>query len=116
MHRRLIFLFYLFASSLLFSQGASNAVTTTTDGSCMDREEKQFRFYPGGKIQIASEVPGSIRILGWKKATVRVEAEKIVQGLSPELARKEMEKYPLRVRWNQTSAKVQVTGISFLNE
>jgi len=97
--------------NLLFSQEASNAVITTTDGSYVEKEEKQFRFFPGGKMQIASEVPGSIRIIGWKKATVLVEAEKIVEELPPELAKEEIGKHPLRVRWNQTSANILVGGL-----
>jgi DUF4097 and DUF4098 domain-containing protein YvlB len=111
MRRCLVFLHCLFALNLLFSQEAPNTVITMSDGSYVEKEEKQFRFFPGGKMQIASEVPGSIRIIGWKKATVHVEAEKIVEGLSPEPAKEEIGKHPLRVRWNQTSANIQVSGI-----
>ena len=110
MHRVLVFLFCLFASNLL-SQELPGAGTVAQDDSYLEGEEKQFKFYPGGKMQIVSEVPGSIRIIGWKRGTVRVEAEKIVHGLTPEQAKEEIAKSPLRVRWNQTSARIQVNGI-----
>ncbi len=110
MQRYLLLLFCLFVPNLL-CQETTSTVASAPDGSYVEKEEKQFRFYPGGKILIASEVPGSIRIIGWKKGSVQVEAEKIVHGLSPEQAKKEIEKYPLRVRWNQTSSKIQVNGV-----
>jgi DUF4097 and DUF4098 domain-containing protein YvlB len=74
----------------------------------VEREEKQFNFYPGGKIAISVAVPGSIRIIGWQKGSVRVEAEKIVYYLSPEEAKAALKQHPMRVRWNQTSASVRI--------
>jgi DUF4097 and DUF4098 domain-containing protein YvlB len=109
MHKCLIFLFFLFAQSLP-SQELPNTAAKAPDDSYTEREEKQFQFYPGGKMQIASEVPGFIRIIGWKKGTVQVQALKTVSGLSPEAARQEIEKHPLRVQWNQTSARIKVEG------
>ena len=109
MHKCLIFLFCLFASSNLSAQEPLNKADAP-DNSYVEREEKQFQFYPGGKMQIVSEVPGFIRIIGWKKGTVRVQSVKTVNGLSPEAARQEIEKHPLRVRWNQTSARIEVEG------
>jgi len=110
MHRCIPFLLFLFVSNL-FSQEAADIVGPDPDNPWVVREEKQFQFYPGGKMQIVSEVPGFIRIIGWKKGMVRVEAEKIVHGLSPESAGQESEIIPLRVRWNQTSARIEVSGI-----
>lgn len=110
MHRCFIFLICLFVTNLP-SQDLPNTVARASDDAYVEGEEKQFQFYPGGKMQIVSEVPGSIKIIGWKKGTVRVKAEKIVHGLSPETAGQEIAKYPIRVRWNQTSARIQVNGI-----
>jgi DUF4097 and DUF4098 domain-containing protein YvlB len=75
-----------------------------------EQEEKEFRFYPGGKMTIMSKLPGSIRIIGWEKGTVRVELEKIARGVSPDEAKSLFERYPLRVRYDQTSAKIEVDG------
>lgn len=110
MYRYLAALFCLIAP-YLFCQEAADIVEPAPDDPWVAKEEKQFQFYPGGKMQIVSEVPGFIRIIGWKKGTVRVEAEKIVHGLSQETAGREMERFPLRVRWNQTSARIEVSGI-----
>ncbi len=80
----------------------------------MEREEKQFTFYPGGKIEISAGASGSVKIIGWQKATVLVEAEKMVYYLSQEQAKTEMQHSPLRVRWTQTSATI-VTPVNTAN-
>jgi len=105
----LVFLFCLI-SSTLYSQGISDTVTTAPDELCRGFEEKEFRFYPGGKMTIKSEVPGSIRIVGWKKGAVRVEAEKLGTAVSRDCVESMSERYKLRVRYNQTMAKIEVTG------
>jgi len=76
----------------------------------VERQEKQFAFYPGGKIGIEAGVPGNIRIIGWEKATVRMEAEKIVYYLAPEQAKALVEQYPIRVRYTQTSVTVRIAS------
>jgi hypothetical protein len=106
----LIFLYCLIASSLS-SQEALKTADPTQEVPYVEHEQKQFQFYPGGKMQIVSEVPGDISIIGWKKASVRVEAEKIAYSPSPEKGKALMEQFPVRVRYNQTSAKIQVEGI-----
>jgi DUF4097 and DUF4098 domain-containing protein YvlB len=73
----------------------------------VEREEKQFNFYPGGKIEIYAGIPGSLKIVGWKKSTVRMEAEKIVYYDTPENAKALLKKTPIRVKWNQTSALIR---------
>ena len=105
----LLFLYCLIASNI-FPQDTSGSAAQAPEGPYVEHEEKQFHFYPGGKMQVLSEVPGDVRIIGWKNATVRVEAEKLVYSLPPEKAKAVMEKYPLHVRYNQTSAKIQVEG------
>jgi hypothetical protein len=113
----LIFFFVLFASNLP-SQERTPAEATMPDaspntppaGSYVEREEKQFQFYPGGRMTIHSTVSGNVRIIGWKKGIVRIEAEKIVRGLPPEQAKSLIGRFPIRTRWNQTSAVVEVGG------
>jgi hypothetical protein len=73
----------------------------------VEREEKQFNFFPGGKIEIFAEAPGSLKIIGWQKGSVRMEAEKIIYYLPPEQAKAEMQKLPVRTRWNQTNATIR---------
>lgn len=106
----LIFL-YCLTAAILFSQEPPETAATTGKISFSEHEEKEFRFYPGGKMQIRSGVPGYLRIVGWKKGAVRVEAEKTVRDLSPERAESIIKECPLRVRWNQTSARIQVEGV-----
>jgi DUF4097 and DUF4098 domain-containing protein YvlB len=74
----------------------------------VEREDKQFKFYPGGKIEIAAGVPGDIRIVGWQKSTVRIEVEKIVYYHAAEQAKALLKEHPIRVRYNQTSATVRI--------
>lgn len=111
MHRYAVLLICLLGANLP-SQELPGPGAAAPGASYAEREEKQFQFYPGGKLQIVSEAPGAIRIIGWKKGAVRVEAEKTVQGLSGEPARRVIEKYPLRVRWNQTSANIGVSAVA----
>jgi DUF4097 and DUF4098 domain-containing protein YvlB len=99
-----------FLSSALLSQETQIVPEKDPRATYREREEKEFRFYPGGRMTIASKVPGEVRILGWDKGTVRVEAEKVYTGSSSESAKPVFEKHPLRVRYNQTSAKIDVDG------
>ena len=80
----LLFLYCLIASSIPSQETVKTADLPTQEVSYVEREEKQFQFYPGGKMQIESEVPGDIRIVGWKQSSVRVEAEKTAYAPSPE--------------------------------
>jgi DUF4097 and DUF4098 domain-containing protein YvlB len=74
----------------------------------VEREEKQFNFYPGGKIEILAGAAGSVRIIGWQKGSIRMEAEKIVY--SPDRVKEVIEQNPIRVKWNQTTSSIRTTG------
>jgi DUF4097 and DUF4098 domain-containing protein YvlB len=106
MRLSLVFLFCLIASNTLSQETA----TTATKIPYVEREEKQFQFYPGGKIDITSVVPGDIRIIGWKKGSVRIEAEKIAYYHSPEDAKILFETFPIRASYTQTSSKILIEG------
>lgn len=99
-----------FLSSALFPQEEPKASEKSKDATYREVEEKEFRFYPGGRMTIASNVPGEVRIVGWDKGSVRVQAEKIYSGASSEEAKPLFENHPLRVRYNQTTAKIDVGG------
>jgi hypothetical protein len=112
----LIFSLAFFVSNLLSQEPPPPETSTKAvpdagssgENPYIDRVEKQFPFYPGGKMTIRSAVPGDIRIVGWKKGVVRIEADKTVRGLTPEKARLLLEQLPIRVRYNQTSAVVEI--------
>jgi DUF4097 and DUF4098 domain-containing protein YvlB len=73
----------------------------------VERQEKEFNFFPGGKVEIFADAPGNVRIIGWEKGSVRMEAEKIVYYLSQEEAKAEIQKSPIRVRFGQTSSTIR---------
>jgi hypothetical protein len=76
----------------------------------VERQEKEFKFYPGGKVGVSLGVPGSIRVVGWKQGTVRMEAEKIVFYAPGEKAREFLAEPPVRIRHNDTSVTIGVSG------
>lgn len=90
-------------------QEVPTASSTPPQTPYVEREEKQFNFFPGGKIEISAGAPGSLKIVGWKKGSVRLEAEKIVYYLSPEQAKTELQKAPVRVRYNQTNSTIRTS-------
>jgi DUF4097 and DUF4098 domain-containing protein YvlB len=87
------------------AQKSSGAKTPYTEKS-----EKEFAFYPGGKIVIAAAAPGSFTIAGWDKASVRVEMEKIFYYLSSEEAQALAKRYPIRVTYTATTARISTGG------
>ncbi len=84
------------------------AKTQVPEAPYVEREEKQFNFFPGGKIEITAGVPGNITIVGWQKGSVRMEAEKIVYYHSAEQAMLLLKAHPIRVRWTQTSSTIRI--------
>jgi len=91
----------------LLSQEPAKTSASAPESPYVEREEKQFNFFPGGKIEILTGVPGSLKIVGWKKGSVLVEAEKILYYETPERAKAFLQKSPIRVRWSQTSATIR---------
>ena len=76
----------------------------------VDHVRKEFSFYPGGKLDIVATVPGNIRVIGWQRASVLLEAEKVVFRLAPEQAKQVSDQYPVSVRWTQTLATIRTSG------
>jgi DUF4097 and DUF4098 domain-containing protein YvlB len=76
----------------------------------VERFEKQFNFFPGGKLQVLAATHGSLKIIGWNKSSVRVEGEKIIYYASLEEAKALLQKFPIRVKYNQTSGIIQTAG------
>jgi DUF4097 and DUF4098 domain-containing protein YvlB len=95
----------------LRSQELPESKMSNPEAPYVEREEKQFNFYPGGKIEISAGAAGNVRIVGWQKGSVRMEAEKIVYFLPPEKAKAIIEQNPIRVKWNQTIATILTPGL-----
>ena len=95
----------------LMSQEPAKTPEPTPDSPYVEREERQFNFFPGGKIAISLEVPGSLKVVGWQKGSVRIEAEKIVYYGTEESAKAFLKKSPIRLRYTQTGSTLQVTGV-----
>jgi len=74
----------------------------------IDNQEKEYKFYPGGKISISMGAPGSLKIIGWNRSSVRMEAEIKVHSLPEEKAGAILEKSPIRVRYTDTTSTIQV--------
>jgi DUF4097 and DUF4098 domain-containing protein YvlB len=92
------------------SQDSLQKDSTSPQEPYVEHEEKQFNFYPGGKIEIGAGVPGNIKIVGWQKGSVELKAEKIAYYLSPDRARDLISQFPVRVRYNQTVARILTSG------
>lgn len=68
---------------------------------------RQFAFYPGGKVVVTAAVAGSLRVIAWKQASVRVEAEKILYQPPGDDAKRLAAQFPISVRHTQTTVTVQ---------
>ena len=101
----------------LFSQEVSQNASSSPQVPAVEREAKQFNFYPGGKIEIVTAATGSVKIIGWKKGSVLVESERITYYPSqepPPQAPTEQQgttkpQMPTRVRYTQTSAVIRTS-------
>jgi hypothetical protein len=91
----------------LFSQDSLQAPGAATRTPLVVREEKEFNFFPGGKIEIAIGAAGSLKVIGWQKGSIRMEAEKIVYYPAEEQPKAEPPQIPIKVRYGQTSASIK---------
>jgi hypothetical protein len=76
----------------------------------VERDQRQFNFYPGGKLEIVTGIPGNVKIIGWGRAAVMLQVERIIYYTAPDQARSLSSQYPLQLRWTQTSATIRTTG------
>jgi DUF4097 and DUF4098 domain-containing protein YvlB len=106
----LVLISLLLAPTLL-SQDLARESAPPRQSPYVEREEREFNFFPGGKVEIFLSVPGSLKVVGWKKASVRVEAEKIVYYETEEKAKAFLKKSPVRIRHNETSTAIRVAAI-----
>jgi len=108
MNMRLLAVFLLLALRPEFIPAGQEKASSDTP--YVERSHKEFKFYPGGKVEIYAGVPGSLEIQGWDRAMVEVESETVVYYLPADQARALVLKYPLRVRYGQTSATITTSG------
>ena len=106
---RLILAFLLLASAWRQPEAAGQKASNLQSPIVVNTD-KEFAFYPGGKIEISAAAPGSFTISGWDKALVRVEMEKIFFYVAAGQAQELEKRYPARVTYTPTSAKVSTTG------
>ena len=104
----LVLISCLFAPAL-FSQDPARE-SAPPQAPYVEREEREFNFFPGGKAEISIAVPGSVKVVGWKKSSVRVEVEKIVYYDTPEKAREFLKKSPVRIRHTETATTIRAIG------
>jgi hypothetical protein len=102
----LVFLFLLGGKQPAPSQQDKTSPSTPYT----ERSQKQFSFYPGGKILFEGTVPGNLKVIGWQRATVLLETERIIYQLSPEKAKQLADQYPLQVRYGVSEATIRATG------
>jgi len=77
----------------------------------VDIQEKDYKFYPGGRIGISMAAPGNLKIIGWERGAVHTEAEIKVYSLAEEKARALLEKSPIRIRYNDSTSTIQIAEI-----
>jgi DUF4097 and DUF4098 domain-containing protein YvlB len=105
--RVLSVLFLFFLAPNLFPQDAAEPSPAQAKTPYVEKEEREIKFYPGGKLEVTAGVPGALKIIGWQKAAIRMEAEKIVYYQEPEEAKAALKKNPVRLRYNQTSSSIR---------
>jgi DUF4097 and DUF4098 domain-containing protein YvlB len=76
----------------------------------VEKSEQEFAFYPGGKLEISAAAPGSFKVSGWQKASVRVEMEKIFFYVTAEQAQEFAKRFPIHVTHTPTSARISTAG------
>jgi DUF4097 and DUF4098 domain-containing protein YvlB len=101
-----------FLFGLLLAQNVQDQPTQASPQTpYVERTNKEFAFFPGGKLEIISVVPGNVTVIGWDRGSISVEIEKIFYNQTPEQVKALSEQYPVHIRYNQTASSVKITGI-----
>lgn len=93
---------------VLISPGLPPGVTPTQ----VEKTEKEFAFYPGGKLEISAALPGNIRIAGWNQATLRVEVEKVVHAPDPSESEGFLKQISVRITNTPTIARISTAALA----
>ena len=102
----------LFLLSFLFhlTLDASAAAGQDSQAPYTERIQKEFKFYPGGRIEITNGLPGSLKVVGWQRASVVLEAEKVFYHMTPEDAKQLSKQISIQVRYAEISASIRTSG------
>jgi len=76
----------------------------------IERSQKEFKFYPGGKIEVTAGVTGNLTIVGWSRSSIRLETETVIYYLPAEEAKVICSQYPVKTKWTQTLTNIGTVG------
>lgn len=98
----------------VFSQDTPPGAPAAPQAPVVEREQKEFNFFPGGKIEISNPSNGSVKIIGWKKGSVRVESERIHYYPRQEQSAQDVQgtsqsQTPVRIQYTQTSSVIRTS-------
>ena len=72
----------------------------------IEKTQKQFLFFPGGRMELTLGVAGNVTVTGWQRPAVAIDIEKIVYGMPQEQAKAFLGQFPVRVRWTQSTVTI----------
>src|SRR5206468_8310254 len=104
--KKLVLLSFLLHLTLHASEAAGQDSQSPYTG----RVRKEFKFYPGGRIEITNGLPGSLKVVGWQRASVVLEAEKVFYHMTPEDAKQLSKQISIQVRYAEISASIRTSG------
>lgn len=76
----------------------------------VEKSEKQFAFYPGGRLEVSAAAAGNVKIVGWQNASIRAEIEKVFFYLAPDQAQALSKRFPVHITNTQTLARISTSG------
>ena len=105
----------LISAVMLLSMGVQEAKppqesTEPAQSPYIERDQRQFTFFPGGTLQITTGVAGNVKIIGWGRSAVMLQVERIVHNLGPDQAMLLSSQYPVPLHWDQTLATLRTSG------
>jgi hypothetical protein len=75
-----------------------------------DKFEKSFDFSPGGRVEVRAVPAGNINVLGWPKASVKIEATKFIEGGTAAQTTDLMKKIDVQARHNEVEAVITASA------
>jgi hypothetical protein len=94
----------------LSTQASPEIAAQSASSFYVEKQQRQFPFYPGGKLQIRTGIPGNVKVIGWERSSVQIDVERIIYYLPEDQAKLIAAKYPLHLTWTQTNAVLQTSG------
>jgi DUF4097 and DUF4098 domain-containing protein YvlB len=92
------------------AQETKGIASSSETSPYIEKQQRQFSFYPGGKLQISTGIPGNVKIIGWDKSSVVIEVEMILYYLPADQAKLVAAQNPLYLTYTQTSAVIRTPG------